>query len=96
MEIGLTSSIPAHSPVFPTGDPFQRMTPYTVAPVLDVTSTMEPTSRGASSTPGPRLAVIRWSMRVSLGLERALMFGRELMRETTFLSTTGDRYSGYR
>ena len=92
--LNLTSSIPAHSTVLPTGTPFQRMTPYTVAPVLDVTSTMEPTSRGASSAAGPRLAVIRWSVRVSLGLKRVLMLGRELMRDTTFLSTPGDMWGG--
>lgn len=41
----LTNSIPAHSLVFPARIPSHLMTPYTVIPELDTTSTMDPISR---------------------------------------------------
>lgn len=44
--VNLTSSIPAHSLVFPLRIPSHRTTPYSTMPELDSTSTMDPTSRG--------------------------------------------------
>lgn len=94
MSTCLTSSTPAHSPVLPVGTPIQRMTPYTVTPVLDVTSTMEPTSRrmsagGGGGGVGLWLGVMRWSTaRVSpAGHPRTLPL--EWTRDTAFWPTTG-------
>lgn len=82
----LTNSIPAHSSVFPAGTPSHLMTPYTVMPELDTTSTMDPISRDTWGVLGLWIWVTLCSVGFSLACRpRDPIFGIELMRVTAFL-----------
>ena len=86
----LTSSTPAQLLFFPSGAPIHRITPNTVIPVLDITSTMDPTSNGICATLGLWLCMTLWSVWLSFTCcLRDPMLGMELIRDTVFLLRPG-------
>ncbi len=80
-----TSSSPAQLFFFPSGTPIHLITPYTVSPFKDMTSTIDPTSKEEWDKAWTELDTSAFNKIVPFFALRKLKAGMEWMRDTAFL-----------